>query len=456
MRYVPITEVDKAAMLQAIGVSSTEELFAANIPAEVRLNRPLNLPPALTEMELLAHLRELAAQNLHTGEYACFLGGGAYDHYVPTAVDAILRRGEFLTAYTPYQPEISQGVLQAIYEYQSLICELTGMDLSNASMYDGASALAEAACMVVNQTGRSKLLIARSVHPLYRRVVQTYMHGLGVELIEVPLRGVTLDLERLGALMTEEVGGLLLQMPNYLGYLEQVREIEALVHAKNGLFVVAVDPISLALLEAPGNYGADIVVAEGQGLGVPLSYGGPYLGILATRERFARRLPGRIAGATVDNRGQRGFVLTLQAREQHIRREKATSNICTNQALMALAATVYLALVGKEGLREVANLSLQKAHYAAQQIARLPGWRLASDAPFFKEFTVLAPAPAAEVSRHLLAHKILGGLDVGSDYPELLGGADSGGAVSALSFAFTEKRTRAEIDRLVAALGEVK
>lgn len=447
MRYIPITQADKAAMLRDIGVGSTEELFAANIPADVRLNRPLNLPPALTEMEILAHLGELTSENLNLSEYACFLGGGSYDHYIPAAVDTFLRRGEFLTAYTPYQPEISQGVLQVIYEYQSTVCALTGMDLSNASMYDGASALAESASMVVSQTGRKQVVVASSVHPNYRRVLKTYMHGIGVEVIEAPISGCQIDLNRLEALITDQVAGVLVQMPNFFGHLEQVRAIEQLVHAKGALFVVAVDPISLGLLEAPANYGADIVVAEGQSLGNAPSYGGPYLGLMATREKFSRKIPGRIVGATVDNRGQRGFVLTLQAREQHIRREKATSNICTNQALNALAATVYLALVGKEGLREVAELSLQKAHYLARQIAALPGYRMATEAPFFKEFTVIAPKPVDEINRHLLSKKIIGGFASGGEYPEL---------GNAMTIAVTEKRTRAEIDRLVAALGEVQ
>ncbi|MFZ5814769.1 MAG: aminomethyl-transferring glycine dehydrogenase subunit GcvPA [Bacillota bacterium] len=447
MRYIPITQADKEAMLRDIGVSSTEELFAANIPATVRLNRPLNLPPALTEMEILSHIRELTAENVNLAEYTCFLGAGAYDHYIPAAVDTFLRRGEFLTAYTPYQPEISQGVLQVIYEYQSMVCELTGMDLSNASMYDGASAMGEAAGMVVSQTGRKKIIIARSVHPNYRRVVKTYMHGLGVEVIEAPLDHCELDLNRLEALVTEEVGGVIVQMPNFFGHLEQVRQIESLIHAKGGLFVVAVDPISLGILEAPGNYGADIVIAEGQSIAVAPSYGGPYLGIMATREKFARKIPGRIVGATLDNRGQRAFVLTLQAREQHIRREKATSNICTNQALIALAATVYLSLVGKEGLREVANLSLQKAHYAAREITKLPGFAMACKSAFFKEFTVLTPMPVDEINRQLLEKKILGGFNTASEYPEF---------GNAMTIAVTEKRTKAEIDKLVAALGEVK
>jgi glycine dehydrogenase subunit 1 len=301
--------------------------------------------------------------------------------------------------------------------------------------------------MVVSQTGRKKLVIARSVHPNYRRVVKTYMHGLGVEVIEAPLEDLVVDLNKLEALITEEVGGVIVQMPNFFGYLEPVRQIESLIHARGGLFVVAADPISLGLLEAPGNYGADIVIAEGQGLGVAPSYGGPYLGIMATREKFARKIPGRIVGATLDNRGQRAFVLTLQAREQHIRREKATSNICTNQALIALAATVYLTLVGKEGIREVANLSLQKAHYAAREIAAIPGFAMASKAPFFKEFTVTAPADVDGINKHLLSKKILGGFNASTEYPEMQNG---------LILAVTEKRTKAEIDKLVAALREVK
>jgi glycine dehydrogenase subunit 1 len=446
MRYIPITQADKEAMLREIGVSSTEELFAANIPASVRLNRSLQLDPALTEMEILAHVSQLTAKNVNTSTHAYFLGAGAYDHYIPSAVDTFLTRGEFLTAYTPYQPEISQGVLQVIYEYQSLVCELTGMDLSNASMYDGASALAEAAGMVVAQTGRSRIVLAGSVHPDYRRTVKTYMHGIGVEVIEAPIVNGGVDLDKLEALITDEVAGVLIQMPNFLGYLEEVRAIEQVTHAKGALFVVAVDPISLGLLEAPGAYNADIVVAEGQSLGNGLSYGGPYLGIMATRDKFSRKIPGRIVGATLDNRGQRAFVLTLQAREQHIRREKATSNICTNQALNALAATVYLTLLGKEGLREVANLSFQKAHYAARQIGALSGYSLASDRPFFKEFTVICPEDPAQINKGLLEKRIVGGYSSGQDYPEL---------GNAMTIAVTEKRTRAEIDALVAAMGEV-
>jgi glycine dehydrogenase subunit 1 len=384
---------------------------------------------------------------VNAADYAYFLGGGVYDHYIPPVVDYFLQRGEFLTAYTPYQPEISQGVLQAIYEYQSLVCELTGMDLSNASMYDGASAMAEAAGMVVSQTGRRKVVVARSVHPEYRRTVQTYMNGIGVEVIEAPIKNGVVDLEQLESLVTDEVAGVFIQQPNFLGHLEPVRAIDGVAHGKGGMYVVSVDPISLGILEAPGNYGADIVVAEGQSLGNAMSYGGPALGIMATRDKFARKIPGRIVGATLDNRGQRAFVLTLQAREQHIRREKATSNICTNQALNALAATVYLSLTGKEGLYEVANLCLQKSHYLAAEIAKLPGYAVAYQTPFFKEFTITCPLPAEQINKQLLGRKIMGGFATSGDYPELK---------NAMTIAVTEKRTRAEIDQLVAALAEVK
>ncbi|MCG0239724.1 MAG: aminomethyl-transferring glycine dehydrogenase subunit GcvPA [Firmicutes bacterium] len=433
-------------MLRAIGVESTDALFA-DIPPAVRLSRPLDLPGPLSEQEIDAEMRALAQKNLSTQDYACFLGAGAYDHYIPAVVDAIIRRGEFLTAYTPYQPEISQGVLQAIYEYQTMVCELLGLEVANASMYDGASALAEAAVMALHATGRKGLAVARSVHPDYRRVIRTYTEGLGAAVTELPMGDGATDLARAEALITGETAAVIVQMPNFFGCLEPVRDLARLARQQGALFIVAADPISLGILEAPGHYGADIAVAEGQSLGNPLSFGGPWLGMMATTEKLLRRLPGRIAGATVDVRGQRGFVLTLQAREQHIRREKATSNICTNQALNALAATVYLTWLGKQGIRELAEHVLQKAHYAQRQIASLPGWRPAFSAPFFKEFAVLGPAEPARVQRHLLEKKILGGYSPSRDYPEY---------PNLMLFAVTEKRTREEIDRLAAALGEVQ
>lgn len=446
MRYIPITPADKAEMLKTIGVASTEELFA-DIPADVRLQRPLELPAPLSEMEIGQHIARLTGGNANTSTHASFLGVGAYDHYVPSLVNHVLLRGEFLTAYTPYQPEVSQGVLQAIYEYQTMVCELTGMDLSNASMYDGASALAEAAIMAMSQTGRKKLVVLSTIHPDYRTTVKTYMSGLGVELVEVPMHDGVVDLAKLEAAVDDNTAAVLLQTPNFFGCLEPVHEVERLIHGKGGLFVVAVDPISLGVLAAPAEYGADIVVAEGQSLGNAISYGGPYVGLMATREKFSRRIPGRIVGQTVDSRGQRAFVLTLQAREQHIRREKATSNICTNQALNALAATVYLTMVGKEGLKEIANLCVQKAHYAQRRITAQPGWKPAFGAPFFKEFTAIAPEAPKAVNDRLLTQGIIGGYNPAREYPEL---------ERAVIFAVTEKRTRDEIDRLVAGLGGIK
>lgn len=442
MRYIPITPRDREEMLAAIGVASTEELFS-DIPAEVRLQRPLNLPRALSEIELVRHAKELAGRNGNLDDYTCFLGAGAYDHYIPSVVDHILRRSEFYTAYTPYQPEISQGVLQAIYEYQSLICELTGMDLANASMYDGASALAEAAGMALGATGRKKLVVGRSVHPDYRATIVTYLAGLNVEIVEAPIGDGATELNRLESLVTPEVAGVIVQHPNFFGSLEPVEDIARIAHNAGALFVVCADPISLGILKAPADYGADIVVGEGQALGNPVSFGGPYLGFMAAREKYSRRMPGRIVGATLDSRGQRGFVLTLQTREQHIRREKATSNICSNQALNALAATVYLTTVGKEGLREVARQSLQKAHYAYRKIIALDRFTPAFGAPFFKEFAIKTSLDSNEVSRGLLEHRIIGGLEVSRFYPEFKG---------ILTFAVTEKRTREEIDFLAARL----
>ena len=446
MRYVPITSDDKRAMLADIGVPDTDALFA-DIPPAVRLNRPLDLPAARSEMEIMTRMTQLAGKNVNLADFACFLGCGAYDHYIPSVVDHMIRRGEFYTAYTPYQPEISQGTLQVIYEYQSLVCELTGMDLANASLYDGASALAEAAIIALRQTDRKTLLVARSVHPQWRRVLRTYTQGLDCNVVEVPLKNGAVDLDALRALMSDDVAGVLVQHPNFFGCLEPVHEVGELAHSKGSMFTVAADPISLGALEAPGRYGADIVVCEGQSLGQPVAFGGPYLGILACKEQFSRRIPGRIVGATLDSRGQRAYVLTLQAREQHIRREKATSNVCTNEALNALMATVYLTWLGKQGLTEVANLCLQKAHYAQQQISKLSGWQPAFPTPFFKEFTVKSPVSVAKANAALLQTRIFGGYAATADYPEL---------GEAMILCVTEKRTRQEIDDLIAGLGGVR
>ncbi len=394
MPYLANTAEDQRAMLDAIGIASLDELFSP-IPSELRLGRPLDIPPALTELELTQRLTQLAGRNVAAGQKACFLGGGSYDHFIPAVVDAIASRGEFYTSYTPYQPEASQGNLQAFFEYQTLIARLTGMDVSNASLYDGASAAAEAVLMAVHATGRRRIIVARSVHPEYRQVLATYLSHLDLELVTLETPGGTLRPEDLAAALDDQSACVLAQQPNFFGALEDPEALAAAAHAAGALFVVAVDPISLGLLKRPGDYGADIVVAEGQALGNPMAFGGPYLGILACREQFVRRMPGRIAGQTVDRRGRRCWVLTLQTREQHIRREKATSNICTNQGLFALRATVYLAALGPQGLGEVAGLCLQKSHYAARQLVERAGLALRFERPFFKEFVVRAPAASS-------------------------------------------------------------
>jgi len=442
--YIPHTNEDRQQMLEAIGVKNIEELLT-DIPAAVRLNQPLDIPAPMPEMELAAHIRSLAGKNLNLDEYACFLGAGAYDHYVPKAVDQLLLRSEFYTAYTPYQPEISQGTLQAIFQYQSMICNLTGMDVANASMYDGASAMAEAALMACDLAKREKIIISRSVHPEYRETVLTYAHGKGLAVAEIPLEDGITSLAHLEQALDHQAAVVLIQHPNFFGCLEPVQEIGELAKKNQSLYAVGVDPVSLGLLAPPGDYGADIVIGEGQSLGGHVSFGGPFLGFLACRDKIARRLPGRIAGQTVDSHGRRGFVLTLQAREQHIRREKATSNICSNQALMALTATIYLSLVGPEGIKQIAELSLQKAHYLYEQMTRLPGVKPAFNQPFFKEFAVKVGPPPAQINNSLLKRRIIGGLDLGRFYPELSGH---------MSFCCTEKRTRAEIDDLVAGMEE--
>ena len=384
MPYVLNTTADQQAMLAAIGAQSLDELFQM-VPADLRLNRLLDLPPALTEIELTAHLSQLAAKNIAAGQRVCFLGGGSYDHFIPAAVDAIASRGEFYTSYTPYQPEVSQGNLQVFFEYQTMITRLTGMEVSNASLYDGGSAAAEAVMMCVAATGRSgRVVTAASVHPEYRQILTTYLRDLGVELVTVGTPGGTITPEDVARAVDDQTACVLVQQPNFFGCLEDVEAIGRAAHEGGAMYVVSADPISLGLLRRPGDYGADIVVAEGQSLGSPMAYGGPYLGIIACRESFVRRMPGRIAGQTTDRRGQRCFVLTLQTREQHIRREKATSNICTNQGLYALRATIYLSLMGPRGMAEVAELCLRKSRYAASRLAATPGLSLAFNRPTFK------------------------------------------------------------------------
>ena len=430
--YIANTDADRRAMLAAIGVASSDELFT-DIPREFRIEG-LSLPPALSEPELVRELSALAQRNSPAGEMLSFLGGGAYRHFIPSVVREVVGRSEFATAYTPYQAEISQGTLQTAFEFQSLVCELTGMDVANAGMYDGASALAEACLMAAGVTGRRRVALLSTVHPHSQAVVGTYAFG----------RGLTVDVMPADALaLNEKHACLAVQQPNFFGYLEDVEALEKAVSASGALFVVSVDPISLGLFRPPGEYGADVVVGEGQSLGVPLSFGGPYLGLFACRQQHLRQMPGRLVGRTSDAQGRTGYVLTLQTREQHIRRERATSNICTSQQLVALAATVYLAALGKQGLRQAAELCYHKAHYAADRIAALPGYSLAGEGVFFKEFVIRCPRPPQEINRALLQRGIIGGLDVSDHIP------------NGLLLCVTELNTREEIDALVEGLGSV-
>ncbi len=446
MAYIPVTDGEREEMLRAIGVRSFDELIS-HIPEKYRIKAPLNLPAGISELEATRLLRSLAARNTTGDEYVCFLGAGAYDHFVPAAIDQILLRSEYYTAYTPYQAEVSQGTLQTIYEYQTMICELTGMDVANASMYDGASALAEAVLMAVAQTGRKQVLLSDTLHPHYLETIRTYCHGQGIELKVLTGRDGRYDLPAAGEeLGRAEYGALVVQHPNFFGILEPVRELAEAARRGGALLVTSNDPISLGLLKPPGEYGADIATGEGQPLGIELSFGGPYLGFFAVRREFVRRMPGRLIGMTVDSRGQRGFVMTLQTREQHIRRERATSNICTNQALMALAATIYLTLLGPRGLRKVAELCLQKSHYLADRIARLPGYSLKFSAPFFKEFVVTTPVPGRRIVEAMLEHRVFAGVPLSQFWPE---------RENELLVAVTEKRTREEMDRYVELLGRL-
>ena len=443
-RYIANTPADQREMLRVAGASSIEDLLV-KIPAKARLSRPLALPPALAESDLIRHLRGLAAQNADADRFACFQGAGSYDHYVPSPINHLISRGEFFTAYTPYQPEASQGTLRTIYEYQTMIAELTGMDVANASIYDGASSLAEAALMAHSITERPEIVLARGVHPLYRRVVATYCNGPGIRLRDVPAADGVLDADALKGLLGKKTAALVVQSPNFYGCLEDVAAAAEMAHAAGALLIVVADPVNLGVLEAPGRLGADIVVGEGQGLGVPMSFGGPNLGVLAAKQSLVRRMPGRLVGATVDKDGQRGFVLTLQTREQHIRRAKATSNICTNVALCALMATIYVATLGKAGLRRVGELSTAKAHYAAEQLTKAPGVTLRFAQPFFKEFTLRLPKSPATIVGKLTKKRILPGVPLKS-YDKALG--------DCLLVAVTEQRTREEIDAYAAALAE--
>ncbi len=439
MPYILNTKEEQAEMLAKIGVRSIEDLWEP-IPAEVRLKRPLKIPQAMGEIELTQHFARLAARNRAAGEGVCFLGGGAYDHFIPSVVDAVSGRSEFYTAYTPYQAEASQGTLQAVFEYQTLMAELTGMDVSNASMYEGGSSLAEAVLMAMNiGERRGEVLIAESVHPEYRQTLITYLANLHCDVKTLPTPEGFLDPELLKKHIGPSCIAVVVQSPNFFGHLEEVEAVAEIARQNKAISIVSFDPISLGILKRPGDFGVDIAVAEGQGLGTPMGYGGPYLGILCCRQEYVRKMPGRLVGQTTDRNGKRCWVLTLQTREQHIRRDKATSNICTNQGLYALRAAVFLTALGPKGLKETAELCLRKAHYAARQLSAIPGAQMRFDRPFFKEFTVKLPTDVPALLKQVQEDGYFAGLATGRWYDQY---------ADCLTVAVTEKRTKAEIDGL--------
>lgn len=447
MRYIPNSPDERAEMLRVVGLEKAEELFSS-IPAELLLRAPLKTPAALSEIELLAGFEQTAARNT-AARRPSFLGAGAYSHYSPTVVDHLIQRSEFFTAYTPYQPEISQGTLQAIFEFQTLVCQLTGMEVANASMYDGSTALAEAVLMAERVTRRQKVVVSSSVHPEYLEVINTYVQHAGIELVRLDFdqtTGQTVP-DAISAL-DDKTAALVIQSPNFFGCIEDVRALSERAHAVGALLVVTVtEAASFGLLRAPGTLGADIVVAEGQSFGIPLSFGGPYLGLFATRDKYARQIPGRLVGEAVDKQGRRGFVLTLATREQHIRREKATSNICTNEGLIALAATIYLETMGPRGLQEVAMQCAQKAAYAARRIAELSGFTLPFSGPRFNEFVVRAPVGAADLLARLSRERnITGGLALSRYHAD---------RPNDFLVCVTEVNSRAEIDALVEGLSSL-
>jgi glycine dehydrogenase subunit 1 len=430
-------------MLARIGVSSIEDLFA-NIPSELRLKRPLAIPSAFGEMELQGYIERLVSRNRSASDAVCFLGGGAYDHFIPSVVDAIAGRGEFYTAYTPYQAEASQGTLQAVFEYQTLMCQLTGLEVSNASLYEGGSAVAEAMLMALGITQRTgEVLVAESVHPEYRQTLATYTANLQCRLRTIPTPDGFLNPDDVAKAVNDSTVCVIAQSPNFFGHLEEMVAIGEAARRAGAVFIASFDPVCAGVLKRPGDYGADIAVAEGQGLGAPLGYGGPYLGILACRNEYLRKVPGRLVGQTIDRNGKRCWVLTLQTREQHIKREKATSNICTNQGLLALRAAVFLAALGPQGLKETAELCIRKAHYAAEELCKVPGVSMRYKTPFAKEFTLRVNANVPNLLADLLVSGYHAGLHLGRWYPT---------RADCLTVAVTEKRSKSEIDGLVAAV----
>ena len=443
MSYIPHTKQQREEMLAAIGVASLDDLFT-DIPPAKRIPH-LNIPDGISEHEVLTHMRQLANRN--ATDLTCFLGGGFYDHTIPAAVDALASRGEFFTAYTPYQPEVAQGTLQAIFEYQSMVCRLTGLDVANASLYDGGTALNEAVLTAVNATGRNTVLFSGNVNPLYRQIVHTHTANLGLNIVELPHTiGQQIDRHAITAAITADTAAVVVQNPDFFGTVDDFTDIAALAHQAGALLITSFYPVSLGILKRPADMGTDIATAEGQSLGLPLSFGGPYLGIYAARQALVRRIPGRVVGESLDRHGNRSFVLTLQAREQHIRRERATSNICTNQALCALRSTIHLSLLGKAGLVEQAETCLHKAHYARERLAAVKGVTLRSQAPTFNEFVIDLPDNADTIATALSERGIAAGLPLGKLFPD---------AHNSLLVAVTEKRSQTEIDAMANTLKEV-
>jgi glycine dehydrogenase subunit 1 len=440
MVYIPNTDDDRKQMLERIGVKSLDELFKT-IPSSVRINKELDIP-SLSEMELLMETERLS--KLNSMDLTCFAGGGVYDHFIPSALETIVSRPEFMTAYTPYQAEVAQGTLQVIYEFQTHICRLTGMDVANASMYDGASAAAEALILSSSNTRRTKVIISETVNPLFREVIRTYMSGKEIELVTVPHKDGYVDIEILSEKIDDNTAAVLMAQPNFFGMLEDIENVEKLIHGVGGKLILSVDPIAQAVLKTPADYNVDIVVGEGQPLGIPVSFGGPLLGFFATKKELVRSMPGRIAARTTDVDGKEGFVLTLQTREQHIRREKATSNICTNQALCATAASVYFSLMGKEGLRQVAILSMEKTHETAEQIFAIDGFEPYFEGSYAREVAIKTPRPAQDIIMNMVqTHQVLPGITAGRWYD---------GLDDCLIVAVTEKRTEEEINKFVECL----
>jgi glycine dehydrogenase subunit 1 len=442
-RYLPMTEQDKKTMLEAIGVSSIDELFS-DIPEKVRFKGEYNIKAAKSETDLMKELFNMASRNADLKRNVSFIGAGVYDHYMPVIVDHVISRSEFYTAYTPYQPEISQGELQAIFEFQTMICELTGMDVANSSMYDGGTALAEAAMLSAGHTKRKTIVVSSAVHPESRDVLKTYAKGQYLNVIEVPVKDGVTDLDALKGLVNEDVAAVIVQYPNFFGRVEPLKELEEVIHANKSMFVVSSNPLSLGVLTPPGKFGADIVIGDAQPFGIPTAFGGPHCGYFAVTTKLMRKVPGRLVGQTTDDQGRRGFVLTLQAREQHIRRDKATSNICSNQALNALAASVAMTALGKKGVREMAAANLQKAHYAKNAFKEA-GFEVGYDGHSFNEFVVKLTKPVKEINQNLLQKGIIGGYDLGRDYSEL---------ANHMLIAVTEQRSKEEIDTLVKELGD--